>query len=54
MGIAEKEGGLPVLPTDILNTFFFFFFLPSVEIIARLPGKIGAHIPTPEGLKAPP
>ena len=24
MGMPEKEGGFPVLDTDILNTFFFF------------------------------
>ena len=31
--------------------FFFFFFLPTAEITARLPGKIGAHISSVEGLK---
>ena len=43
MGIAEKEGDLPVFNTDILNTFFFFL-LPTAESTAQLPSKIGAHI----------
>ena len=44
MGIAEKEGRLHVLDTDIPD---FFFFSPTAEITARFPGKISAHIPTP-------
>ena len=31
MDIVEKKGGLPAFDTDILNTFFFFFFLPTAE-----------------------
>ena len=50
MGIVEKEGGLPVLNTDILNSFFFFFFLLTAEITTQLTGKISAHLPAAEGL----
>ena len=54
MGIVEKEGGLHVFDTDILNTFFFFFpflFLLTAEIITQLTGKIRANLPTAEGLR---
>ena len=47
MGIAEKEGGFPVLDTDSLNTFF----LPTAEIATRLPGKVGPHTSAAEGLR---
>ena len=51
MKIVEKEGGLlPVLDTDILNTFFFFF-LQTAEIAAWLTGKTGTHLPATEGLR---
>ena len=46
--IAEKEGGLPILDTDILSTFFFP--KSTAEIIAQPLGKIGKHTPTTEGL----
>ena len=50
----EKEGGLPVFHTDILNAFFFFFFffffLPTAEITARITGKISTNLPVAEGL----
>ena len=49
MGIVEKEGGLHVFHTDILN-LVFFSFLPTAEITAWLPSKIGLHLPTAEGL----
>ena len=45
MGIAEKEQGLSVFDTDILNTFF-----SSIEITAWPLGKIGARTPVMEGL----
>ena len=44
----RRKEGLPVFDTDILNTFFF---LPTAEINARLPGKISKHIPTAERLR---
>ena len=47
MVVAEKEGDLPVFYTDILSTFF----LTTVEITARLTGKICTHIPTTEGVR---
>ena len=47
MGMVEKEGGLSVFDTDILNTFFF---LPTAEITAQLSGKISAHLSIAEGL----
>ena len=47
MEIIEKEGGMPVFDTDIINTFFF---LPTAEITARLTVKIGAHLSATEGL----
>ena len=46
MVIVEKEGGLPVFDTDILNTF-----LATTEITARFAGKIGAHLPAVEGFR---
>ena len=46
-GIVEKEGGLPGFDIDILNTFSF---LLTAEVTDRLPGKIGSHLPTIEGL----
>ena len=49
MGRAEKEGGLPVFDTDILN--FFFFLLPTAGITAQILGKIGVLIPAAEGLR---
>ena len=40
MGIAEKEGGFPLMHTDILNTFLFiFYFLTTTKITAAAPGK---------------
>ena len=44
MGIADKEGGLPIFDTDILNTIF----LPTAKFTSRLTGKIGAHLPAAE------
>ena len=58
MGMAEKEGGLPVFDNDILNTFFFWWGGgvggggATAEITTRLPGKIGEHILTTERSKA--
>ena len=49
MEIAEKEEGLAAFDTDILNTFFFFF-LPTAAITARLTSKISANLPIVEGL----
>ena len=46
MEIAEKERGLSVFGTDILNTF-----LPTTEITAQLTGKIGTNLPVTEGLR---
>ena len=46
MGIVEKERGLPVFDTDIVNTFFS----PTAEINARLMSKIGENLPVVEGL----
>ena len=46
MKIAEKEGSLPVLDTDILNTSI----LRTAEITTWLTGKIGEHLPVAEGL----
>ena len=46
MGIVEKEGGLPVFDTDNLKDF-----LPAVDIITWLMGKISANLPAVEGLK---
>ena len=45
MGIAEKEGGLPVFDTDNPNNF-----LPTAGITAWLSGKISTHVPTAERL----
>ena len=52
MEMVEKEGGLSVFDTDILNFFFFFFFSssPTAEITAQFPGKIGENLPATEGL----
>ena len=52
MEMVEKEGGLLVFDSDIINTFFFFFFLPTAEITAQLTGKIDAHLPITMGLKS--
>ena len=50
MGIADKEGSLPLFDMGILN-FFFFSLSLIAEITARLMGKIGPHIPAAEVLK---
>ena len=42
----RRNGGWPLLDTHILNTFF----LPSAEITAHFPGKMGANLPITEGL----
>ena len=39
--IVEKEEGLPVFDTDILNTLFW----PTAEITTGLMGKINADLP---------
>ena len=46
MEIAEKEVGLLVFDTDILNNFF----LSVAEITSRLMGKIGTHRPAAKEL----
>ena len=40
MGMAEKDGGLPVFDTGHSK----YVFLPTIEIAAWLPGKIGTHM----------
>ena len=47
MEIVEKEGGLPVFDSDILN---FFLFFSIAEITTQIMGKISANLPTAEGL----
>ena len=50
MGIVEKEGGLPVFDTDILNNFLCHllkllpgFWVKSVNVATWLLGKIDAR-----------
>ena len=51
MGILEKEGHLLVFDTDnSKKKKKKKKKLPTAEIIARLTGKIGANLPTAEGL----
>ena len=45
--MAEKERGLPVFDTDILNAFFF----PTAGIATWSSGKISAHTPVAKGLR---
>ena len=45
--IVEKEGGLPIFDTYILN----IIFLPTAEVAARLMGKVGTNLPAEERLK---
>ena len=49
MRIAEKEVGLPVFDTDLLNNYFFFFFQTAENTHGSWVKS--AHLPDTEGLK---